>query len=253
MFGSERREEVEGKRIKQKHDEKKKPAEKSHQTTEFEIALCQLGLLFLISHYVAGLFGDGCLSAAVTGIAMIAVLLFAQRETQEDILQYYRRSRGEGASDHHAEVHLSSVPVLLGCRSFGPLRAHCLSDMMAIVGRCCVQGCVAAQLVLSVEEAGRECEVTDRDPWTHPSVIAEVRLTPGPAHARSAQTLGFLKPNFIPKKKILILIPTNGATKTISVETKVKRCNAHARAAGGDITPKQEDHLANHKAGKTAT
>lgn len=52
---------------------KKKAAEKSHQTTEFEIALCQLGLLFLISHYVAGLFGDGCLSAAVTGIAMIAV------------------------------------------------------------------------------------------------------------------------------------------------------------------------------------
>lgn len=112
--------------------------------------------------------------------------LFAQREAQEDILQYHRRSRGDGASDH-AEVHLSSVPVLLGCRSFGPLGAHCLSDVMAIVGRCCVQGCVAAQLVLytplsllSVEEAGRECEVTDGDTRTHPRVIAEVRLTPGP-------------------------------------------------------------------------
>lgn len=75
MFGSERDKEVEGKRIKQKHDENTaEGGEKSHQTTEFEIALCQLGLLFLISHYVAGLFGDGCLSATVTGIAMIVVL-----------------------------------------------------------------------------------------------------------------------------------------------------------------------------------
>lgn len=66
---------MEGKRIKQKHDENTAEGGKeSHQTTEFEIALCQLGLLFLISHYVAGLFGDGCLSATVTGIAMIVVL-----------------------------------------------------------------------------------------------------------------------------------------------------------------------------------
>lgn len=75
MFGCERDKEVEGKRIKQKHDENTAEGGKeSHQTTEFEIALCQLGLLFLISHYVAGLFGDGCLSATVTGIAMIVVL-----------------------------------------------------------------------------------------------------------------------------------------------------------------------------------
>lgn len=60
--------------------------EKSHQTTEFEIALCQLGLLFLISHYVAGLFGDGCLSAAVTGIAMIVVLCGClQKDRQKKI------------------------------------------------------------------------------------------------------------------------------------------------------------------------
>lgn len=167
---------------------KKKAAEKSHQTTEFEIALCQLGLLFLISHYVAGLFWRRLFVSRCDWNSNDCRLarLFAQREAREDVLQYHRRSRGDGASDH-AEGHLSSVPVLLGCRSFGPSGAHCLSDVMAIVGRCCVQGCVAAQLVLytplsllSAEEAGRECEVTDGDTRTHPRVIAEVRLTPGP-------------------------------------------------------------------------
>lgn len=57
---------------------------KSHQTTEFEIASCQLGLLFFVSHYVAGLFGDGCLSATVTGITMIAVLCFCYLQREKD-------------------------------------------------------------------------------------------------------------------------------------------------------------------------
>lgn len=62
---------------------------KSHQTTEFEITSCQLGLLFFVSHYVAGLFGGGCLSATVTGITMIAVLcaIWGEKKTEEHVLQ----------------------------------------------------------------------------------------------------------------------------------------------------------------------
>lgn len=71
---------------------KQRNAEKSHQTTEFEIALCQLGLLFLISHYVAGLFWRRLFVSLCDWNSNDCrlVWLFAQkRETQEDILQYH--------------------------------------------------------------------------------------------------------------------------------------------------------------------
>lgn len=47
-----------GKWIKQKHDEKQKGRGKKnpHQTVDFEIASCQLCLLYFTSHYVAGSF-----------------------------------------------------------------------------------------------------------------------------------------------------------------------------------------------------
>lgn len=77
MFGSERHEEVEGKRIKQKHDEKKKNSgtRKNHirqRNSKLPCASLAYYSSYLIMWQV--FFGDGCLSATVTGIAMIAVL-----------------------------------------------------------------------------------------------------------------------------------------------------------------------------------
>lgn len=145
VFGSERHKEVEGKRIKQKHDEKKqRNAEKSHQTTEFEIALCQLGLLFLISHYVAGLFGDGCLSATVTGIAMIAVLCGCLHKERHRKIFF-------NITDAHTEkervrTQWCTYPLSQFCLAAGPFahQGHYLSNMIVIISWCCVLGCVTA-------------------------------------------------------------------------------------------------------------
>lgn len=67
-----------GKWIKQKHDEKQKGRGKKKHIRRRILKLPRANSAYYTSHLIMwrGLFGDGCLSAAVTGITMMAGLVF---------------------------------------------------------------------------------------------------------------------------------------------------------------------------------
>lgn len=137
-----------GKWIKQKHDEKQKERErerkKTHQLTDFEIASCQLCLLYFTSHYVAGLFflGDGCLSAAVTGITITACLYFyficREKDTREVVLRTACDMNTDEVShgeDLNQKNRHSAIPLSSRCSTAQD--SWCCSVEVTVWSKCC--------------------------------------------------------------------------------------------------------------------
>lgn len=125
--------------------------------------------------------------------------LFAQRETQEDVLQYYRRSRRGALILRPSSVGLQVIwPIK------GPLSQRRDGDRSSLLrAELCCSSARPIHAAESAECGGSRSRVRG-DRQRHPDPPAGHRR--GPAHTRSGShsvhaNIGLLKPNFIPKKK----------------------------------------------------
>lgn len=143
------------------------------------------------------------------------VWLFAEREAQADILQYYWLKHGNRAS-RNSEVHFLFFSQF--CLAAGHLDhwGHYLRCMIVIINWNCVQTCSSAWASL----LATVCWVGGGEP--EDGLDGQVYPSPWP-----------LPP---PNK--------NDVTTTISVKIK-SRCNAHAKTVGGNSTPNCKTILAN--------